>query len=57
MGRDGFVAPNRNFLRQEPGAPPLRIAAETIDASPRLILCNSAGFGGTNSSLLIAVGP
>ena len=55
MGREGFIAPNKNFTRQEDGVPRLRIAAETIDARPRLILCNAAGFGGTNSSLLIGM--
>lgn len=53
MGRDGFIAPNVNFTAQEEGAAPLRIAAETIAKRPRTILCNSAGFGGTNSCLLL----
>jgi 3-oxoacyl-[acyl-carrier-protein] synthase-1 len=53
MGRHGFIAPNINFTQQEEGAPPLKIATRTIDERPSLILCNSAGFGGTNSCLLI----
>lgn len=56
MGLEGFIAPNINFERQEEGAPPLKIAAETIDLRPKVILCNSAGFGGTNSCLLIGTG-
>jgi len=56
MGRDGFIAPNLNFSHQEKGAAPLRIAGETIEERPRVILCNSAGFGGTNSCLLIGIG-
>ena len=56
MGRAGFIAPNINFERQEEGAPPLRIAAETIDQAPKVILCNAAGFAGTNSCLLIGTG-
>ncbi len=53
MARGGFIAPNINFSAQETDAPRLRIANETIDKKPGLILCNSAGFGGTNSCLLI----
>ena len=53
MAKDGFIAANINFTEQEEGVPPLTIAAETIDERPRLILCDSAGFGGTNSCLLI----
>ncbi|OGW56878.1 MAG: hypothetical protein A3D21_02925 [Nitrospirae bacterium RIFCSPHIGHO2_02_FULL_42_12] len=53
MGVEGFIAPNINFGQQEEGAPVLKIAAETIDERPKIILCNSAGFGGTNSCLLI----
>lgn len=53
MGRHGFIAPNINFTEQEEGVPLLKIAAETINERPTLILCNSAGFGGTNSCLLI----
>ncbi len=49
----GFITANRNFREQEPEAPPLRIAVETIDERPRTILCNSAGFGGTNSCILV----
>jgi len=53
MGLEGFIAPNINFEQQEEGAPPLKIAVETIDERPKIILCNSAGFGGTNSCLLL----
>ncbi len=53
MSRAGFIAPNINFTGQEEGAPPLKIATETIDKKPQLMLLNSAGFGGTNSCLII----
>lgn len=53
MSRAGFIAPNINFSGQEEGAPPLRIATETIDKKPQIMLLNSAGFGGTNSCLII----
>jgi 3-oxoacyl-[acyl-carrier-protein] synthase-1 len=53
MGREGFIAPNINFTRQEDNAPVLKIATETLDTKPRIMLLNSAGFGGTNSCLLL----
>lgn len=53
MGRDKFIAPNINFQKQSPNDSPIRIASETIDQKPGIALCNSAGFGGTNSCLLI----
>jgi len=53
MGKEGFIAPNINFTRQEDSAPALKIATETLDTKPRIILLNSAGFGGPNSCLLI----
>ncbi|MFQ5589535.1 MAG: beta-ketoacyl-[acyl-carrier-protein] synthase family protein [Phycisphaerae bacterium] len=53
MGQARFIAPNINFTRQEDEAAKVRIAAETIDRAPRHTLCNSAGFGGTNSCILI----
>ncbi len=56
VGRAGFIPPTINFERQEEGAFPLRIAAQVIDEKPDVILCNSAGFGGTNACLLIGVG-
>ncbi len=53
MSHGGFIAPNINFTAQEEGSPPLKIATETIDKKPRIMLLNSAGFGGTNSCLII----
>lgn len=53
MSQGGFIAPNINFLGQEDGSPHLKIAIETIDQKPKTILLNSAGFGGTNSCLII----
>lgn len=55
MGMGGFIAPNINFEKQEEDAAPLKIAKETIDKKPKIILTNSAGFGGTNSCLLIKI--
>ncbi|MEJ5285282.1 MAG: beta-ketoacyl synthase N-terminal-like domain-containing protein [Brevinematales bacterium] len=53
MSKGGFIAPNINFKEQDENAPHLRIAKETIDKKPRLILLNSAGFGGTNCCLIV----
>lgn len=53
MAQGGFIAPNINYVEQEEGAPPLKIAAETIDEKPTTLLLNSAGFGGTNCCLII----
>lgn len=53
MAQAGFIAPNINFTEQEEGTPPLKIATETISKKPEVMLLNSAGFGGTNSCLII----
>ncbi len=53
MGQGGFVAPNINFVAQEEGAPSLKISQETIEHKSEFALLNSAGFGGTNSCLLL----
>lgn len=53
MSNAGFIAPNINFHNQEEDAPLLKIATETIDQKPEVMLLNSAGFGGTNSCLII----
>lgn len=53
MKKNGFIAKNLNFTEQEDAAPKLNIVKETLDKRPEIILCNSAGFGGTNSCLLI----
>lgn len=55
MAQHGFIAPNLNYETQEADAPSIHIASECIDLKPRTILTNSAGFGGTNSCLLLEV--
>ncbi|MCD6526737.1 MAG: beta-ketoacyl-[acyl-carrier-protein] synthase family protein [Desulfuromonas sp.] len=56
MARDGFIAPNINFSSPDQHSDGLRIATETICQAPELVLCNSAGFGGTNSCLVVRFG-
>lgn len=53
MANDGFLALNKNFLTPDEESKKLNILTQTIAYSPRYILCNSAGFGGTNSCLLL----
>jgi 3-oxoacyl-[acyl-carrier-protein] synthase-1 len=53
MARGGFIAPNINFREPDEGTAGMNIAAETIPRAPEHVLCNSAGFGGTNACLLL----
>ncbi len=53
MARHGFIAPNVNFTTSDKVTERLRIAAETVNTHPEHVLCNSAGFGGTNSCLVL----
>ena len=53
MNMDNFIAPNINFRKQEPESPKLNIVNKTVDKKPEVVLSNSAGFGGTNSCLIV----
>ncbi len=53
MNREGFIAPNINFTDGADETKGLNIIKQTIDESPRCALLNSAGFGGTNSCLVL----
>ena len=53
MARQGFIAPNINFHEPDEGSARLRIVTETIPRPPATVLCNSAGFGGTNACLVL----
>jgi 3-oxoacyl-[acyl-carrier-protein] synthase-1 len=53
MAKLGFIAPNANFCEPDEFSAQLNIAAERIDRTPEHVLCNSAGFGGTNSCLVL----
>jgi 3-oxoacyl-[acyl-carrier-protein] synthase-1 len=57
MARDGFIAPNLNFATPDEALPRLRIVTETIPRPPRTVLCNAAGFGGTNSCIVLRFAP
>ncbi|MEZ4601622.1 MAG: beta-ketoacyl-[acyl-carrier-protein] synthase family protein [Syntrophotaleaceae bacterium] len=53
MAQGGFIAPNINFENPDESTRKLRIATETVNRAPEHVLCNSAGFGGTNSCLVL----
>jgi 3-oxoacyl-[acyl-carrier-protein] synthase I len=56
MAQKGFIAPNVNFSEPDEFSARLNIAAQRIDRAPEHVLCNSAGFGGTNSCLVLRFG-
>lgn len=56
MARGGFIAANVNFSEPDEFSAKLNIVAERIDRAPEHVLCNSAGFGGTNSCLVLRFG-
>jgi 3-oxoacyl-[acyl-carrier-protein] synthase I len=53
MAMKGFIAPNINFENPDEHLGKLNIVKETICNPPHTVLCNSAGFGGTNSCLVL----
>lgn len=53
MARNGFIAPNINLETPDPVSARLNIVTEMEQNPPHLALCNAAGFGGTNSALIL----
>jgi 3-oxoacyl-[acyl-carrier-protein] synthase-1 len=53
MARQQFIAPNINFREPDASTAGLNIITEAISRAPENVLCNAAGFGGTNSCLLL----
>ena len=53
MAGDGFIAPNLNFVVGDVDTAGLNIVRKTLPRAPRIVMCNAAGFGGTNSCLLL----
>lgn len=53
MAQEGFIAKNLNFEAPDEDSKKLNIVTETINKAPETILCNAAGFGGTNACVII----
>lgn len=53
MMEHSFVAPNINFENPDEHSAKLNIAAKTVEKKIDVLLSNSFGFGGTNSSIII----
>ena len=53
MAQQKFIAPNINYHKPCEATDGLNIIRETIQQAPTKVLCNSAGFGGTNSALVL----
>ncbi|MDR1857124.1 MAG: beta-ketoacyl-[acyl-carrier-protein] synthase family protein [Desulfovibrio sp.] len=53
MARSGFTAATANHHRPDPDMPPLPILTCRRDVPPGRILCNAAGFGGSNACLVV----
>ncbi|MCK5679962.1 beta-ketoacyl-[acyl-carrier-protein] synthase family protein [bacterium] len=56
MAEAGFMAPTINFFEHDESTAGLRILNETCLQKPDKVLCNAAGFGGSNASLLLDFG-
>lgn len=53
MMQNDFVAPNINYDNPDLFSEPLNISRKTINANINIVLSNSFGFGGTNSSIIL----
>ncbi len=53
MAQEGFIAKNLNFHEPDEDSKKLNIVTETITKAPETILCNAAGFGGSNACVII----
>ncbi|NTV13274.1 MAG: beta-ketoacyl-[acyl-carrier-protein] synthase family protein [Desulfobulbaceae bacterium] len=49
----GFVAGNSNLQDPDPAVKSLRLPRQNVYTARRFLLCNAAGFGGTNACLVI----
>jgi len=56
MAAHGFMAPTINFDRPDSQTEKLNILDVVCEQPPKRVLCNSAGFGGSNASLVLGFG-
>jgi len=56
MAGAGFVAGNVNLQEPDPAVKTLRLPRQNVYNDCRFLLCNAAGFGGTNACLVIRNG-
>ena len=57
MAEQGFIAANINFEEPDEHSAKLNIVRETIEEHPGKVMCNAAGFGGTNCCLVLNFSP
>jgi 3-oxoacyl-[acyl-carrier-protein] synthase-1 len=57
MMQNSFIAPNINFENPDDDSAKLNIVKNTLEKDINVILSNSFGFGGTNSSLIVRKWP
>ncbi len=57
MAEQSFIAANINFHEPDEHSAKLNIVRETIESHPGRVMCNAAGFGGTNSCLVLNFTP
>ncbi len=53
MAQKGFCAGSPNFEKGDAETHCIPVLNKSIDTPPRTMLCNAAGFGGSNSSLIV----
>jgi 3-oxoacyl-[acyl-carrier-protein] synthase-1 len=53
MAGRGFTAGTRNFKAPDESTAGIPVLDHTVDAPPRVVLCNAAGFGGSNACLVL----
>jgi 3-oxoacyl-[acyl-carrier-protein] synthase-1 len=53
MAKDGFIAPNINFIEHDTDCAAINVVNKTILSPIKLAISNSFGFGGTNAALVL----
>ncbi len=53
MAQHGFTAANANFEEPDEYSRKISVLSKSLDRPPHMVLCNAAGFGGTNSCLAV----